>query len=216
METKIYTLHSHGSSCSGYATVASAPGGITVSFSIKSPPDELTCLYCEGDVFHCGIITQGRKRIQAFLRARGARPSFGVFKGSSCVMSFGADDDIDKMRQYLCGTDIPEQYNDDDKTYYQKNRDFFTSLLDTSPRIKALESIMPNSIWIKAPEGCIMGFIKDENSELLYICYGIEGSIEQQIPQELTAYCSWLKDPISSNGWWVIYQCPKTGEALRI
>ena len=61
-----------------------------------------------------------------------------------------------------------------------------------------------------------MGFIKDENGELLYICYGIEGDKSQRIPQELTAYCSWLNHPGSSNGWWVIYQCPKTGEALKI
>ncbi len=214
MDTKIYTLNCYNERYQGHATLTALPNGITVGFSVKAPPERLTCLYCEDKVYPCGNITPSNRRIQTSITAKGARPSFGVFNGTKCVLHFGTKHSMDKMQGYL------ETKNGDNLhdhlTYYNKNKDFFYSLLGSSPNISHLECLMPGSRWARIPDGCILGLIKDEKGNILYICYGIEGRRDQQVPKELAPYCKWLDDRKEGCGWWTIYQCPKTGEALKI
>jgi len=220
MDTKIFSLNCYGNA-SGYATLTPGANGITVCFNLKQvPKSKLTCLYYENELFEVGHVTPSSRRVCRLLSAKGARPSFGVFSGSDCIMFNGTHDALEQMNKYASSIinikAKPAEPAEPPSSYYIKNKKYFDDVLSSCPHSPYLEQMIPDSKWAIL-EDCIVGIIRSPDSSILYICYGARGTASQSLPPELKDHCLFIPDPSSpDSGWWTLYQDPNTGEALPL
>lgn len=111
----------------------------------------------------------------------------------------------------------------DTDTFYNSISDQIEDLFSTYPAETDLESLIPNSKWVKIDyenngNPYVLGLIY-EDINLKYICYGVPGKYSETPPSELDNYSQWLPTDINNpqdQGYWVMYQNALTGESILI
>jgi len=88
------------------------------------------------------------------------------------------------------------------------------------PEEKRLNAIVPNSKWVRVDtesDYYVVGVLFDQ-SDAIFICYGIPGVHSVKPPKEIADVCVWL--PLSledryGDGFWVIYQSADNGKCVK-
>lgn len=108
--------------------------------------------------------------------------------------------------------------------FYALIADQIEELKKRYPKEQYLESIIPNSEWIRVDfenEGnsYVVGLIFDEvNGRVKYVCYGVPSDYEN-IPQDMMGYSQWIPldyNNETGNGYYIMYQDAITGEPMKI
>lgn len=108
------------------------------------------------------------------------------------------------------------------ESFYQEMRGQLDSLFKNNQSEEYLESLIPNSKWVKistdeAGEYFVLGIIKDKG-EVKYICYGVPGVYQTNPPKELSGYPVWFpldQEKNESFGYWLSYQDAESGESVK-
>ncbi len=104
-------------------------------------------------------------------------------------------------------------------TFYEKNKESIDKLFSVGEREETLQSLLPQTKWVKVSydesRHYIVGLIGESPD---YICYGLPGVYSSRPPIAESGYTQWL--PISvrephGKGYWILYQCAKTGETIK-
>ncbi len=105
------------------------------------------------------------------------------------------------------------------ETFWDCNKEKFTSYLEDNPINESLGAIIPGSRWADiSEENYTFGVIYDDNGLPLYIAYGFRLGYSDQPPESLDGYSQWIptdtNDP-HGDGFWVIYINAVTGERIN-
>ena len=104
-------------------------------------------------------------------------------------------------------------------TFYEKNKESIDRLFSEGEREEMLQALLPQTKWVKVSydesRHYIVGLVGETPD---YICYGLPGVYSSHPPIAESGYTQWL--PISvrephGKGYWVLYQCAKTGETIK-
>lgn len=108
--------------------------------------------------------------------------------------------------------------------FFERLRPQIEKLFEKNPCEENLQSIIPNSKWIKVEyeddgDFYVFGLIYDENEEVKYVCYGVPAVFEEEPPKELSGFPTWL--PLNAEnkegfGYWLTYQDAESGEAVKL
>lgn len=123
--------------------------------------------------------------------------------------------------------EVPEMHEEEkpepSQNFYNEIEEQLNSLFKKYEESAELESIIPNSKWVKVDydeKGTfyVVGLIY-ENEEVKYICYGTPGVWAEKCPAELDGLAEWL--PLDENnphgdGYWITYQDAGSGENVKI
>jgi hypothetical protein len=104
--------------------------------------------------------------------------------------------------------------------YYEQVRDRIDALFEKGERESLLESLMPESRWVKihktATQYYVVGII-GRKSMPDYMCYGLPSDFSMIPPSSLGKDARWLpldvKNP-QGKGYWLLFQSAKTGETV--
>ncbi len=118
--------------------------------------------------------------------------------------------------------DSKEKPQENIPDFYDQIKDQIDDLFKNHLRDENLESIIPNSKWVRVeyddmPGHYVMGLVYDEDS-LQFISYGLPANDSSEPPKDLVEFAQWL--PLGQNdnksGYWIVYQSAKTGESIKI
>ena len=106
--------------------------------------------------------------------------------------------------------------------YFEEVKDKIDDLFDKGEREKTLESLMPESRWVKIyrsqTQFYVVGVVGGKRSMPDYICYGLPSVFSVIPPSSLGADARWLPLDVRNpqgNGFWLIFQSARTGETVR-
>jgi hypothetical protein len=123
----------------------------------------------------------------------------------------------DNKKQEESNLDVDEKQN-----FYMQIKSQIDDLFKNHSRQQALESIIPNSQWVKVeyqdmPGHYVMGLIYDEN-KLQFISYGLPADNKDTPPKDLAEYAQWLELDADAEpkGYWLVYQNADNGESVKI
>ena len=123
--------------------------------------------------------------------------------------------------------DIIEE--DNENANNEKEENFITrlkpqidKLFEKNPIESNLQSIIPNSKWVKIEyeddgDFYVFGLLY-EDEKIKYVCYGVPAVYEDEPPKELSGYPTFLplnKDEKKGFGYWLTYQDAETGEPIK-
>ena len=107
------------------------------------------------------------------------------------------------------------------KSFYLDIKAQVDDIFDSNPSETYLESLLPNSKWVKVDlqngDYYVLGLIYD-GEEIKYICYGVPGVYQKNPPRELSGYPIWF--PLDQQqeegfGYWLSYQDAQSGESVK-
>ena len=123
----------------------------------------------------------------------------------------------DNKKQEESNLDVDEKQN-----FYMQIKSQIDDLFKNHSRQQALESIIPNSQWVKVeyqdmPGHYVMGLIYDED-KLQFISYGLPADNKDTPPKDLAEYAQWLELDADADpkGYWLVYQNADNGESVKI
>jgi|GEM_PF-2849336 len=115
----------------------------------------------------------------------------------------------------------PALENSNETEFYDQIEDQINDLFKAHIREENLESIIPNSKWVKVEyedtEGhYVMGLIYN-NDVVQFISYGLPAPNSSVPPKDLEDYAQWLPttNSVDGQGYWLVYQSAKTGESVK-
>lgn len=108
-------------------------------------------------------------------------------------------------------------------SFIEKLKPQIDKLFEDNPIENNLQSLIPNSKWIKVDyeddgDFYVFGLLYDENGQVKYVCYGVPAVYEQEAPKELSGYPIWMpldKENDQGFGYWLTYQDATTGEPIK-
>ena len=113
---------------------------------------------------------------------------------------------------------------DKEPVFFDRLKPQIEKLFEKNPIEENLQSIIPNSKWIKVEyeddgDFYVFGLIYDESDQVKYVCYGVPAVFETEPPKELSGFPTWL--PLNAEnkegfGYWLTYQDAETGEAVKL
>ena len=106
--------------------------------------------------------------------------------------------------------------------YYEEVKDKIDALFKRGEREKSLESLMPDTRWVRVEYSStsfyVVGIIGSGKSIPDYICYGVPSPYSAQPPISLGKDARWapcdVKNP-QGDGYWLLFQSAKTGETIK-
>ena len=140
------------------------------------------------------------------------------------------DNDIESMsmakESIFEDGDIEQEINNaivgEDGNFYDMIAEQIDALFQNYPNEEMLESIVPNSKWVKVNyEGSentyVVGLLY-ELEVVKYVAYGVPGKGIDNVPESLDGYSQWIPlDPKSpdKDGYFVMFQDAETGESIK-
>lgn len=123
------------------------------------------------------------------------------------------DEETEKLKEQLS----------ENVMFFELINDQIEDLFSKYPSESSLETLIPNSKWVKVDfeedaNPYVLGLIYDDVI-LKYIAYGVPGEFSKEPPADLEKYSQWLPiDPnnIEVGGYWVMYQDAATGDNVLI
>lgn len=104
--------------------------------------------------------------------------------------------------------------------YYLSVKDELDKLFQNNPPEERLNSIMPDTYWVRVDIGqnqyYVVGLIGEGPD---YIGYGVPGIYSVNPPKELQGYCKWLaldKNNPKGEGYWMMYQDADSGQSINL
>ncbi|MCL2621526.1 MAG: hypothetical protein FWD32_00635 [Firmicutes bacterium] len=97
-------------------------------------------------------------------------------------------------------------------------------LFSTNQAFEALNNAIENSKWVKINYNnnnnhyAIGQVFGQDEQDIKYITYAVPAKYSSVAPVELSGYCQWLPKDVNNpkgEGFWVMYQCAKTGESVK-
>ena len=107
--------------------------------------------------------------------------------------------------------------------FFDKLKPQIDKLFQSNPIEDNLQSIIPNSKWVKVDyeddgDFYVFGLLYDDQQNVRYVCYGVPAVFEEEPPKELSGYPIWLpldKENVQGFGYWLTYQDAATGEPIK-
>ncbi len=112
---------------------------------------------------------------------------------------------------------------DTELDFYNQIKDQIDDLFAKHKIEDSLQSIIPNSKWVKVeyqdmPGHYVMGIIYNDNNIPEFIGYGLPAQNNDNPPKDLAEYAQWL--PVAQEGeqmgYWIVYQSASTGESIKV
>lgn len=120
-----------------------------------------------------------------------------------------------RKQQTFTAFDIPRNTN-----FYRSVKHSLEEILASHDKETTLESLIPNSQWVKISysdnEYYAVGIIK-ENDKITNIAYAIPSQINSSVPKEIEEYCSFhMIEPDNINGYWMLLQNINDGTIRKL
>ena len=135
-----------------------------------------------------------------------------------------SENDKEKVEDII-EEDKTEENNDkngDEESFITRLKPQIDKLFEKNPIENNLQSIIPNSKWVKIEyeddgDFYVFGLLY-EDEKIKYVCYGVPAVYEEEPPKELSGYPTFLplnKDEKKGFGYWLTYQDAETGEPIK-
>ena len=129
----------------------------------------------------------------------------------------------EKMEENLEKEPEKSEKNEEIPSFIEKLRPQIDKLFEDNPIENNLQTLIPNSKWIKVDyeddgDFYVFGLLYDEKGEVKYVCYGVPAVYETEAPKELSGYPIWIpldKENEQGFGYWLTYQDATTGEPIK-
>ena len=143
---------------------------------------------------------------------------------STATMAENAEDGGEKTSENQ-DKNIQEDENfvDEKLDFYSQIKDQIDDLFSKHKTEDNLQSIIPNSKWVKVeyqdmPGYYVMGIIYNDNNIPEFIGYGLPAQNNENPPKDLAEYAQWL--PVLQEGeqmgYWIVYQSASNGESIKV